>query len=299
MTQFRFNIGDVVEYINETNKLWLGTRHRVINRRLNEYGQPQIKVDFIDGKPTMAAGLWHMEGLFRLINEAVPPAHPKPEGLTGRARARELLSEAETKRGMGEGYRQVQPLALLGILHAILEDEPQSRRIEELRQDSTVAELRQDRDRIHGQLDDSWKERDQLKEKVDILEAELAVAKNHEHSARAENQDLRVAVSGLKADKREALEEVARLNRKHGIVPTRQEAVAEVKGFTVTENGNTVEISDGDDDVIRFERPLDCSDSFIFVAPICEDENGVYVTRAQWDALTRKAEAWAQDREDG
>lgn len=289
MTQFRFNIGDVVEYIDGTNKLWLGTRHRVTNRKLNRFGEPEIRVSFIDGKPNMTPGLWHRESLFRLIAEASTPAD-RPDG---RDRARELLNQAETKHNQGEGYHRVQTLAVLGILHALLA-EPE-RVTDTTGHEITPRDMARQIDELQTVRRALQTRVDELSEKTDILDAELAVAQGRERRIRTENQDLRVAVSGLKAEKREALEEVARLNRLLGIVPTRLEAVSDVEGFTVTENGNSVEIFDGED-TVTFERPIgDADDSFIFVSPLPED--GVYITRAQWDALTRQGEIWAEDRD--
>lgn len=225
------------------------------------------------------------------LHEAARPVQPTStraaDRLHGRDRAKELLSQAETKHNQGEGYQRVQPLALLGILHALL-DEPKSEVQDLVRQ---LEEEWKARNKLRDQLDESWSERealrhrvdeleterDDLKEKAEILEAELLVARNH----------VRAAV----ADRREAIEEIDRLNREQGVVPTREEAVSEVKGFAIDGKGATV--ADEDNDTARFEwcpvNDGDQSHSEVLLRPLSKDCRGVWISADQLEALAAES----------
>lgn len=71
-------------------------------------------------------------------------------------------------------------------------------------------------------------------------------------------------------------------------------AALDVEGVSFEASGNAVRITDETNDSVLFERPITnpSQGHFLFLV---ETREGVYITRAQWDALTRVAEAWFED----
>lgn len=213
------------------------------------------------------------------LHEAALPVQPRPEALTGRDRARELLNEAETKRRQGEGYQRVQTPILLGILYTLLA-EPE-RVTDTTGRDIAPRDMARQIDELQTVRRALQTRVDELSEKTDILDTA--------------NRDLRIQLNALKIDKRAALEEIDRLNRVRGVVPTRAEAVApKVTGVEV--KGNQIVISDADGDQVEFElcRAGDPVGPKLFVSGASSE--GAYIDPEQFEALSQNYRRWIQQQ---
>jgi hypothetical protein len=220
---------------------------------------------------------WYANRFYKVDEEVTISAKP----ITRREKAVEYLAKAEERASDSTFQTNAGNLALVGILQLLL-DEPK-----ESGGESLVVRYQRQAIAAGARVDELTIENEQLKEKADVLEAELLVAKQRKDAALL---DQRAAINEVDR----LNEEIARLNREQGVVPTRAEAVAEIEGFSVEENGNAVRITDEDGDSVVFERPITHANQghFIFAADIPGD--GVYITRAQWLALTRQAGFWAE-----
>lgn len=229
---------------------------------------------------------------FDLVEEANPA--------TRRDKAMEYLARAEERASDPVFRVGADSLALVGILHLLLDEpvEPAtgaagSRALAD-RVDELVSEKRDlqekldhswsERSALHHRVDELTTENEQLKEKAEILEAELLVAKNNERAA--------------VADRSSAIEEVARLNREQGVVPTRAEAVAEETampaGYRL--HGNDIVISDSDGDSIVFELSVagDPALPTLFVDSV--SRSGAYIDPEQFRTLSRHYDRWVNQK---
>ena len=222
---------------------------------------------------------WWNVDRFELYRSAEPEPEPEPKPeLTHREHAEDYLKRAEQE--LRRYSKTPDKLALVGILHAILDDQEIDA--------EPLGDVEEEREALRARLDELETEKRSLHVELNAANEARAELRRQLDSARSGNRELASTIDSLR-------EEIARLNREQGVVSTRREALSGPNADGVTVEGNEIFIKDGDGDGVTLELSVAYDERVLYIDSESLSSSGVYITRKQYDTIGWHLDKWIAD----